>query len=291
MRAAWRLGLAAVITVALIVVQVCAAYVAHSSSLIADAGHNLVDLASLLLAWFAARVALRPPNAQRTWGHDRPNILAALTSASVLVLVTIAVTVLAVMRLIHPGVVHPTPLLIAAGLGLLGNIFAAYLLHEHAGELNQRSARLHLLGDAGASAAVLLAGLGILLWGSAASRLDPLATLLVAGMLVREGVKIIRESTEILLEASPKGLDSLELRQWLLTSPDIIEVHDLHLWSLGGLRHAMSAHLVVNEEISLSHCNSLAESLRAELGQRFGNVHATFEFEGRGCAEHVDRNE
>ncbi|MCX6511561.1 MAG: cation diffusion facilitator family transporter, partial [Actinobacteria bacterium] len=163
--------------------------------------------------------------------------------------------------------------------------------HEHAGELNQRSARLHLLGDAGASAAVLLAGLGILLWGSAASRLDPLATLLVAGMLVREGVKMIRESTEILLEASPKGLDSLELRQWLLTSPDIIEVHDLHLWSLGGLRHAMSAHLVVNKEISLSHCNSLAESLRAELGQRFGNVHATFEFEGRGCAEHVDRHE
>lgn len=288
MSSSWRIGGAAAITVLLVAVQLGVAPAANSTGLVADAGHNAVDLASLVLAFWAARVAQRPPSERRSFGHGRAKALAAFVSAGVLVAVTVAVAVLAIVRLVSPGEVHPTPVLIAAGLGLVGNLLAAAILHEHEGDMNRRAARLHLLGDAGASAAVLGAAIAIALIGPGASRLDPVASLIVCALLVREGFKLVSESSELLLEGSPRDLDPGEVRRWLAEAAGVEDVHDLHLWGLGDGRLALSAHVVVAEEMALADCGELADALRRGLGERFGAVHATFEFEAGGCAEHPE---
>ena len=291
MRPLWRIGGAAAITAGLIALQLALAPSTGSTGLLADAAHNAVDLASLILAFVAARVARRPPSERRSFGHGRANALAAFVSAGVLVAVTAAVAVVAMVRLISPGVVHPTGVLVAAGVGLVGNLVAAQILHQHEGhDLNRRAARLHLLGDAGASAAVLAAGIAIAVIGPSASRLDPIASLLICALLVREGMGLVGESGELLLEASPAGLEPAEVRGGLATQSGIEDVHDLHLWGLGEGRLAMSAHLVVDEGTSLASCGTMADQLRRGLEQRFGAVHATFEFEAGGCDDHPERH-
>ncbi len=283
-----RLVTAAALNGALVVAEVVAGIEAHSSALLSDAGHNLSDVAAIGLSLAAVRWALRPRSEVRTYGNHRGTILAALANATVLVVVTFVIVALAVSRLIHPVAVHGALVSEVAGASLVLNVAAALALHEPRRDLNLRSVALHMTADALSAAAVLVAGIVVVVDGRSGDLADPAASLAVALLVVIQAMRVVRESTDVLLESTPSDVDLAALRAALTSVEGVSEVHDLHVWSLSSDYRALSAHLVLSGHPSLEDSQAVGAAVRERVTTPFGIAHTTFEMECERCDEELE---
>ena len=282
-----RIGISLGLNAALVVVQVAFGLVAHSSGLLADAGHNLADVGSLLLALVAARLVLRPPSAERSFGNHRATILAALANASLIAVVTVLIVVESVHRFGHPEPVRAGIVVAVASFGLVVNGVAVLLLRDGSKDLNMRSALLHMSGDALSSLAVVVAGI-ILLVAPAATWLDPLSALVVAAVIVYQASFVFRDSVAVLLESTPSDLDLAELRPTMAGVPGVSEVHDLHVWSLSSEMRVLSAHMVLTGHPTLEEAQAVGERVKRTIAEPFAISHSTLELECERCNDDDD---
>src|SRR5213596_2897531 len=235
-----RIGVALAITSAVMVAEAVGGWLAGSLALLADAGHMLADAAALALSLVVASLAQRPATAQRTFGLLRLEILAALVNGATL----IAISIEAYHRFRNPPQVHAGLVLGVAAAGLVANLIGASILHHgHEHSLNQRGAYLHLLSDALGSAGALAAGAVILGTGWLAA--DPLISVFISLLILASAWQLVKESTDILLEAAPAGIALGEVHDRIATIPGVTSVHDLHVWTVTSGVIAMSGHLVV----------------------------------------------
>jgi cobalt-zinc-cadmium efflux system protein len=267
------LAVALALIVGLMAGEIVFGVVAGSLALLADAGHMLTDAAALGLALAAASFAVRPARGRWTFGFRRLEILAAHVNGITLVVVGVVIVYTAIRRLIDPPDVRGGIVLVVALAGIAVNFVAASLLHRPSREsLNIRGAFLHVATDLAAFAGTALAGGLILLTGW--NRLDPIASLAVAGLIFWSSYSLLRESTRILLEVSPD--EPREVAEEMLSVPGVVEVHDLHVWTVGSGFQSVSAHVLVEPG---ADCHAIRLELANLLGERFGLSHSTLQVE------------
>ncbi|MBE0429078.1 MAG: cation transporter [Thermoleophilia bacterium] len=265
----------------IVVIQIIAGIIAGSLALISDALHSATDISALAITWFALAQAKKPPSAFKTFGYHRTGILTALVNSLVLVLVTLWIFYEAYQRLLDPQPVGGTLVLIAAIVALAANLLIVYFLHGRAEEdLNIRSAVLHLLGDAAASAAVIVAGLVIIITGWYPA--DPLVSVLLGLAILWGAWRIIRETLEILLEASPRTVDVDKAVEAMIREEGVLGVHDMHVWTLGSGIYALSCHILI-EDIRVSESSRIIRNLKHMLRCDFHITHSTIEVESVSC--------
>ena len=251
----------------------------NSVALIADAGHNLSDVLGLVCAWTAMYLGRRPPGARFTYGLGRSSVLAALANAVLLLLACGAIAWEAFGRLASPPAVAGTTVMAVAASGILLNGLSAWLLHAGShGDLNRRSAFIHMLGDAAVSAGVLLSGAIIVLtgWG----RLDPIVSLLIVAAILASTWRLLRDSLHLSLDGVPSSVNSSAVMSYLADQRGVTDVHDLHIWALSTTSVALTAHLVVPDRAAE---DSLLNSLTPDLKRRFHIHHATLQIERDRC--------
>ena len=261
-----------------VAVEVGYGLAANSMALIADAGHNLSDVLALIVAWMAARASRRPPTRRLTYGLGATSILAALFNAVFLLVAVGAIALEAVQRLIAPEPVVGSTMVVVAGIGILINGATALLFRSGAeGDLNIRGAYLHMAMDAAVSAGVVVAGLVVTATGIA--RIDPLVSLVVAGLIVWSTWGLLAESSALSVAAVPAGIDPIAVRGFLAARPGVAALHDLHVWGLSTTSSALTAHLVM----PAGHPGDdfLAETA-AILRDRFHIEHVTLQVETDG---------
>jgi cobalt-zinc-cadmium efflux system protein len=283
-----RLVRALSIITAVLLAEVVGAGVTGSLALFADAGHLVTDVLGLAVALVASVLAQRPPTHSRTYGLGRAEILAAAFNALLLLVVGAVVAVEALARLAAPPPVAGVPLMVIAAVGLVGNLAAlAVLAGGGSGErsLNLRGALLEVFGDVLGSLAVIGAAVAILAAGW--HRADPVASLVIATLIVPRALALLREAAHVLLEGTPRGVDAADVDRLLRAVPGVRDVHDLHLWTITSGRHAISAHLVVDEARSL-HCGdaSVLDTAAHALRTHFGLTHSTLQVEHHNHADH-----
>lgn len=270
---AFRLGIA--LNLAYVVAEVAAGLWTGSVALLADAGHNLSDVLGLGLAWGAAALAARPASPRFTFGLGRSTILAALANAMILLVACGAILVEALRRLSTPEPVPGEIVMLVAGIGVIINVATALLFVKgQKTDLNVRGAYLHMMADAAISAAVVGAGLVILLtdwhW------VDPLISLVVVAMIMRATWGLLKESVAAALDGVPPQIDPAAVRAALLALPSVVAVHDLHIWPMTTAQVAMTAHVVMPG----GHPGDAAIGTMARaMADGFGIGHATFQIE------------
>ena len=239
-----RLMLAFAITLVVMAVELVGGWLSGSLALLADAGHMLADGAALAIALFAAWVAQRPATAQRSFGFMRLEILAALVNGAVLILIALGIGIEAWRRLRTPPAVNGQLLAAVALVGLLANVAAVAVLHRgHEHSLNQRGAYLHVVGDLLGSIGALLAGAIVLATGWTLA--DPLISVLIGALVLVSAWRLVKESTDVLLEATPRHIALSDVHERIASVPGVDSVHDLHLWTVTSGVVAMSGHVVV----------------------------------------------
>lgn len=276
-RLAWALG----ITVLAMLVGIAGGIISGSLALIADAGHMLADVGAMGLSLLAARQALRPADAGHSFGHERMPVLAAFINGTLLLLASGWITFEAVQRFITPSPVDGHTMIIVATIGLVANIASFALLHGgDADDLNRRGAAAHVLSDLLGSVAAIVAAFIILKTGWLAA--DPLLSLLAAGLVLRMGLKIARESAHILLEGTPRGLNLVQIAEQLPPQvPGVASVHHLHAWSLSQTKKLMTLHVTPDGTVAVPE---LIAAVRTALA-RYGITHVTVQVETGECVD------
>jgi len=253
---------------------------ANSMALLADAAHNLSDVLGLLLGWGAVWLARRPPTRHRTYGWGRGSILAVLLNAAILLIAVGGIGVEAVHRLIAPQQVSELTVMLVAAAGIIINGATALMFMRGRGDdLNIRAQFIHMAGDAGISAGVVVAGLLIRLTGWL--WLDPLSSLGIAAVILVSTLTLLRESLDLAMDAVPLGVSQHEVETYLAALPGVQEVHDLHIWGLSTTETALTAHLVCADDGSRRQLHDLS----VELHDRFGIGHSTLQIETKADAE------
>jgi cobalt-zinc-cadmium efflux system protein len=253
--------------------EIAAGLVARSLALLADAGHLLTDAAALGLALVAASLAARPARGRWTFGFSRLEVLAAQANGIALGLVGVWIVYSAVRRLVDPPEVRGGFVLVTALVGVAVNVVATAILSRAGREsLNVRAAFLHVATDLAAFAATAAAGALVLATGR--DRFDPIASLLVAGLLFWASAGLLRESTRIFMEGSPSEIDPGAVGHALAAHPHVVEVHDLHVWTVTSGFPALSAHVLVEQG---ADCHGLRRELESLLAERFELTHTTLQ--------------
>ncbi|HEY6532543.1 MAG TPA: cation diffusion facilitator family transporter [Acidimicrobiales bacterium] len=265
----------------MLVVQVVVGLVVGSLALLADSLHNASDVVALVLALIGQVLAGRPPSKGRTYGFARAEVLAALFNSAALLAITAWVVVEAIGRLGESPDIPAGPLLLVGALGIAVNGFSAWLISRAGRSLNMRAAFWHLAGDALGSFGVVVAALGIALFGWEWA--DAVASLLISVLIVWGVVAVLRESLVVLLEAAPRGIDPDEVTTALDTIPGVTGVHHLHLWSIDSETPALTAHLHFGHDTDLHEAQRIAGVATQVMGERFGITHTTFQTE---CGDH-----
>lgn len=282
-----RLSVSLALNGLLVVVQIGFGLVAHSTGLLADAGHNLADVGALVLSLVAVRLVLRPPSSARSFGNHRATILAALANAALIGVVTVLIVIDSIHRLAHPEPVRAGVVVVVASLALAVNGLAALVLRDGTRDLNMRSAVLHMAGDALASLAVVLAAVAMIVEPSA-TWLDPVSALVVAGIIVYQAFRIFRGSVAVLLESTPEDLDLARLNGTMTGVPGVGEVHDLHVWSLSSEIRLLSAHLVLTGHPTLEEAQAVGEKVKTAIAGPYAISHSTLELECERCNDDED---
>ena len=253
---------------------------AHSLALISEAGHNVSDLLAIALSFVAVYFQARPATDEKTFGYQRAGVLAAFVNAVTLVVLSAWIAFEAFHRLASPVAVQPRIMMYVAAAGVLMNGTVAALLWRFSGDVNIRSVFLHMLGDTLSTAAVIAGGMAILFTGMA--WIDPLLSILIAGMILWSSIGIIRETLNILLEGTPRNLQLGSVRNAMECVPGVLNVHDLHIWSLGSNSHALASHVTI-AEMPMSECSAILDGINCALRDRFHIHHTTIQFEVTGC--------
>ena len=274
------------ITGTILAVEVAGAFISGSLALLADAGHMLTDVAGLTLALVAAVLAGRPATEDRTWGYRRAEVLAAAAQAAVLLAVGGFILAEAIRRLIEPSPVASGVMIVFGIVGLAGNAVSIVLLTRiTGGNLNTRAARLEVINDALGSVAVLIAAAVIAITGW--DRADAVASLLIGALILPRTWKLLRETVDVLMEATPKGVDLAHVRAHILDVPHVHAVHDLHASSVASDLPVLTAHVVVDDSCFCDgHLPKLLDQLQQCLAGHFDVEHSTVQFEPVGHAAH-----
>ncbi|MEU8837155.1 cation diffusion facilitator family transporter [Streptomyces sp900116325] len=281
-----RLRVALCITLTVMVLEIVGGLLSDSLALIADAAHMATDALGLGMALLAIHFANKPAGLHLTFGYARAEILAALANCLLLLGVGGYLLFEAVERFITPTETRGGLMIVFALVGLVANMISLSLLMRGQKEsLNVRGAYLEVLADALGSVTVLVSASIILATGWQAA--DPIASLLIGLMIVPRTVKLLRETLNVLLESAPKGVDMGEVRAHITALPGVLDVHDLHAWTITSGMPVLSAHVVVNQELldSVGH-EKLLHELQGCLGVHFDVEHCTFQLEPIGHAEH-----
>jgi cobalt-zinc-cadmium efflux system protein len=272
--------------VAFMVFEVAIALLVRSVVLLADAGHMLTDALALAASLWAVRLALRPAQGQWSFGFQRAEILSAAINGITLLVVGAAVAIESVRRLVSPPTVQGGAVLAVAAVGICVNLLATWVLgRANRSSLNVAGAYAHIVTDLYAFAATAIAGLLIVVTGF--ERADPIASLLVVALMFRAAWGLLRDSGRILLEAAPKGVDLAGVREHLLEAEHVIDVHDLHAWTVTSDLPALSAHVVIERGcFADGHAPRILDELQACLIGHWDVEHSTFQLEPAGHAEH-----
>ena len=274
------LRISLVVTALYIVLLVVAGVKAHSLALLSEAGHNVSDFLALLLSWVAVYIHDRPPTSTKTFGYQRAGVLAAFINASSLIVIALLIFYEAGQRFYHPVAVQPKLMMWVAFTGVVMNGAIAWMLHRSRRDLNVRSAFIHEIGDTLSTAAVILGGWVILLTGQ--EWVDPLLSVLIGALILWSSYGIIRESLNILLEGTPRGMELDTIRGELKLIAGVNDVHDLHVWSIGSNQHALSAHVTI-EDIPPSASERILVQIKSCLAEKFEIQHTTIQFENVVC--------
>jgi cobalt-zinc-cadmium efflux system protein len=281
-----RLAAVLGITLTVLVVEVVGAVISGSLALLADAGHMLTDVAGLTLGLVAAALAGRPATAARTWGYRRAEVLGAAAQAAVLLAVGVFVLVEAVRRLFEPPEVTSGTMLLFGVVGLIGNLVGLAILAGGRGtNLNMRAAFLEVVNDALGSLAVLAAAVVIATTGWL--RVDALASLVIGALIIPRTIRLLRETVDVLLESTPKGLDLGQVRGRILRLAHVDDVHDLHASLVATGLPVLTAHVVVDEScFHDGHLGPMLDELQACIASDFDVTHSTIQFESAAHAGH-----
>ena len=281
---AWVLGISTTIMIA----EVLGAFLSGSLALLADAGHILSDVAGLTLALVAATLALRPATPERTWGYRRAEVLAAAAQASLLLAVGSFILVEGVRRLVHPPPVESGVMFAFAVVALLGNGISIWVLtRTRRGNLNTRAAFLEVLNDALGALAVLIAAVVISTFGWL--RADAVTSIGVGLLILPRTIRMLRETVDVLMEATPRGVNLTDVRGHVLGIPHVVAIHDLHATQVATDLPVLTAHVVVEDDcFKDGHLPGLLDELQSCLADHFDVAHSTFQFEpiGHGGHEH-----
>jgi len=268
---------------ALMVIEAAGGIFSHSLALLSDAGHMLTDSLALLLSYLALQWSRKPATIRKTFGYHRFEILAALVNGMVLLGVAGYIVYEAIVRFFHPVPVNIGVLLAIGSLGLAGNLFGVIILRRESHDnLNVRSAFLHLVGDTLSSVGVIAGGIVMLITGW--SGIDSLIGILIAGIILRSAASLVQESSEVLLEATPRDIDLAALRESVEKIEGIKEFHEIHAWTITSGRRALSGH-ILTENISTRESQAIICRVRELLREQFSITHTTLEVECERCEE------
>jgi cobalt-zinc-cadmium efflux system protein len=263
-------------------VEVVSGLKAHSLALLSDAGHNFTDALALLLAWFGFYLQSRPANEVKTYGYHRAGVLTAFVNALMLIALAAWIFYESWLRLRNPQPVHETIMLMVAAVGLILNGGIMWGLRgARRQDINIRSAFVHMLGDLLGSIGIIGGAIAIRYTGW--QQVDPLLSILIGVLIVWTAWDIIKESLNILLEGLPRGLRLQSVIASMCEVDGVLDVHDLHIWSLGSSTHALSCHVLI-EDVPPSASNFILGRINYMLAQRFHIHHTTVQFEHVGCA-------
>jgi cobalt-zinc-cadmium efflux system protein len=258
--------------------------ISGSLALISDALHNLSDVISIILAYLAHRISLRPQSQKSTFGYKRAEILAAFINALTLIAISVYLMIEAVERLMNPMEVDYRWMLGLGILGFIANGISVLLLHNDKEEnLNIRAAYLHLIGDALTSLAVIVGA--VFIWLFKIIWIDPLVSVLIGIYIFVHTFQVLKESVGILMQFAPAEIDQNEIVTVLKEIPAVSEVHHIHLWQLADHQIYFEAHLVLNENIPVANTHSITQNAKRLLNSRFGINHTTFQYEYAICED------
>jgi cobalt-zinc-cadmium efflux system protein len=268
------------VTLAYIVLLVVAGVRAHSLALLSEAGHNLSDFLALALSLVAVYFQSRPANSTKTFGYHRAGVLAALVNATSLVGVSFFIFYEAFKRLQYPEYVQASVMMWVAAAGVVMNGMIALLLYRSGGDVNIRSALLHEVGDTLSTAAVIAGGWAILLTNN--YWIDSVLSVAIGLLILWSGFGIVRETLNILLEGTPRGMKLEKIELAIRTVAGVNDVHDLHVWSIGSETHALSCHISI-ADIPPSVSERILRDVKDRLLHDFRIVHTTIQFENVVC--------
>jgi cobalt-zinc-cadmium efflux system protein len=271
-----------VATFAFVIVEVIAGLKAHSLALLSDAGHNFTDAGAILLAWVGYYMQSKPADEIKTYGYHRAGVLSAFVNALTLLALSAWIFYESIVRLSHPESVHENIMIVVAALGLVVN--SAIMLGLRSAskhDLNVRSAFVHMLGDALGCFAIIAGAIVIHYTGWV--QLDPLLSIVIGILIVWTARDIVRESLNILLEGLPRGIGLRDVTASMRGVEGVLDVHDLHIWSLGSSTHALSCHVLI-EDVPPSASDAILQRVNGMLAERFHISHTTVQFEHVSCA-------
>lgn len=276
-----KLAIATLLTALFFGAELGVGIYANSLALIGDAFHNITDAAALLLAMWVLRLERRRPTRGKSFGYQKAGVLAAFVNASMLVGITAFLLIEAWNRFREPQSVDSFWMLTAAAIALaLNTAITLWLRKESRGDLNVRSAVIHLTGDALASAGVIIGALMIRATGSPIY--DPIVSVMIGLLILVSSYGILRETMNLLLEGTPRGIDPEAVTRDLAAQAGVIGVHHLHIWALGPSRPALSCHLMLGD-VTLKSTGEVLASVSSMLAEKYSIAHTTIQFEHSGC--------
>lgn len=271
------------LTLVILVVEMVGAWYSHSLALLSDAGHVLTDIAAIGLSWYAMNQARKPPTEGMTFGYHRAGILAAFVNATTLIVIAAVILWEALQRFQNPEPVGSTWMFISASVGLILNLYLGFGLSKE-DNINVRSAVLHIMGDAAASAGVIVAGLVILFTGWTLA--DPILSVLIAVLIAVGAWRILKQTVSILMEGTPHGIHLQEIAERIRSVEGVLDAHDLHVWSLTSGKNALSCHIVLDGQMTIRESQRVLREIEHRLiHEQIG--HVTIQMEDR---EHPHRN-
>ena len=277
-----QLRLAILLAAGTLLIELAGGILSGSLALVSDAGHVLTDVLALVLSLMAVRFASLPATSAKTFGYHRLEILTALLNGSLLVVISAGILYKAVRRFLAPEPIESSVMIGVALLGLVANLAGVFLLSRAPQNLNLRCARMHVIGDTVSSVGVLAAGGIIALTGW--ERLDAITGGVIAVIIAVGSIRLVREAVDVLLEATPEGIDLDEVTRAIATVPGVIEVHDLHIWSITTGLPALSGHVRLDGAPPGSG-DDMLNRIKETVRDRFGIVHTTIQIESRGYEE------
>ncbi|MED1204342.1 cation diffusion facilitator family transporter [Heyndrickxia acidicola] len=272
---AGKMKLAFFLTLIILIVEVAGGFFSHSLALLSDAGHVLTDIASIGLSWFALHQSQKPASEEFTYGYHRSGILAAFINSMALIIIAVIILIEAIARFQHPQPVESTWMFISASVGLALNLYLGLGLSKE-DNINVKSAVLHMIGDAIASAGVILGGVIILFTGW--YMLDPILSVLISFLISFGAWRIVKQTVCILMEGKPKGIRIDEVIRNICSVKGVLTVHDLHIWSITSDKNALSCHVVVNDQVNFQESQIILREIEHCL-QHQGIGHVTIQME------------
>jgi cobalt-zinc-cadmium efflux system protein len=265
------------VTFGILWIEIAGSVFSNSLALLSDAGHVLTDLAAIGLSWYAIRQGQKPATSRMTFGYHRTGILAALTNAVTLIVIALVIGFEASRRIAHPAAVASFPMLIGAGAGLTANLWMG-LAMRHSKDINVRSAVLHMLGDAVASAGVIVGA--VIIHGTGWYMVDPILSVVIAAMIAAGAWVILKQTVSILMEGAPQEIDIARTVALIRGMEGVHDVHDLHIWSITAGKNILSCHIVTDGEMTIQKSQQLLRDIEETLC-RIGIGHVTIQLEDR----------